>query len=135
MLKYMLDTNIVIYIFKNKPAVVKETFNVHYGQICISTVSLMELVYGAEKSSNPEKNLSIVEGFISRIDVLSYDDTAANHSGQIRAELAKKGTPIGPYDQMIAGHARSQGLVLVTNNIREFDRVPGLRIENWVNQK
>ena len=92
----------------------------------------MELIYGAEKSSNPERNLSEIEGFIARIDVVSYDDIAANHTGQIRAELARHGTPIGPYDQMIAGHARSQGLILVTNNLREFERVPGLRLENWV---
>lgn len=132
MLKYMLDTNIVIYTFKNKPVVVKEAFVRHYGQSCISSVSLMELVYGAEKSSNPERNLTEIEGFISRIDVIPYDDIAANHTGQIRAELAELGTPIGPYDQMIAGHARSQGLILVTNNMREFERVPGLRLENWV---
>ena len=128
----MLDTNIVIYTYKNKPAIVKEAFNSHYGQICISSVSLMELIYGAEKSSNPEQNLSVIEGFTSRMDVLHYDDAAANHTGQIRAELAKQGTPIGPYDQMIAGHARSQGLILVTNNVREFERVSGLRLENWV---
>ena len=133
MLKYMLDSNIVIYTFKNKPVMVKEAFERHYGQACISTVSLMELIYGAEKSSNSERNLSEIEGFIARIDVLSYDDIAANHTGQIRAELATLGTPIGPYDQMIAGHARSQGLILVTNNMREFERVPGLRLENWIN--
>jgi tRNA(fMet)-specific endonuclease VapC len=133
MLKYMLDTNIVIYTNKNKPVVVKEAFTAHYGQICISTVTLMELIYGAEKSSAPEHNLSVIEGFAARVDVLSYDDDAANHTGQIRAELAKQGTPIGPYDQMIAGHARSQGLILVTNNISEFERVSGLRLENWVN--
>lgn len=132
MLKYMLDTNIVIYTFKNKPVVVKEAFERYYGQSCLSTVTLMELIYGAEKSSNPERNLSVIEGFVSRIDAISYDDIAANHTGQIRAELAKNGTPIGPYDQMIAGHARSQGLILVTNNMREFERVPGLRLENWV---
>jgi len=132
MLKYMLDTNIVIYTFKNKPVVVKEAFERYYGQSCLSTVTLMELIYGAEKSSNPERNLSVIEGFVSRIDAISYDDIAANHTGQIRAELAKNGTPIGPYDQMIAGHARSQGLILVTNNMREFERVSGLRLENWV---
>lgn len=92
----------------------------------------MELIYGAEKSATPERNLSVVEGFAARLEVLDYNHEAAAHSGQLRAELAKPGTPIGPYDQMIAGHARSLGLVLVTNNLREFDRVPGLRIEDWV---
>lgn len=133
MLKYMLDTNICIFTLKNKPLVVREAFNRHYGQLCISTVTLMELMYGAEKSAAPERNLAVVEGFAARLDVLSYDDRAAAHSGQLRAELARAGTPIGPYDQMIAGHARSLGLLLVTNNIREFQRVPGLRVEDWLN--
>ncbi|MEE8056622.1 MAG: tRNA(fMet)-specific endonuclease VapC [Pseudomonadales bacterium] len=132
MLKYMLDTNIVIYTIKNRPKATREAFEAHYGQMCISTVTLMELIYGAEKSSNPERNLRDIEGFAARLDVLSYDDEAASHSGQLRAELAKAGKPIGPYDQMIAGHARSRGLVLVTNNGREFERVPGLRLDNWI---
>lgn len=131
MLKYMLDTNIVIYTIKNKPKIVREAFIKHHGQMCITTITLMELVYGAEKSANPERNLREVEGFAARLDVLPYDNSAAIHTGQIRAELAKDGKPIGPYDQMIAGHARSQGLMLVTNNEKEFERVPGLRIENW----
>jgi len=92
----------------------------------------MELVYGAEKSSNPERNLQDVEGLAARLDVLDCNNQAATHTGQIRAELAKAGKPIGPYDQMIAGHARSQGLILVTNNMREFKRVPGIGVENWV---
>jgi len=92
----------------------------------------MELIYGAEKSALPEKNLAVVEGFTARLDVLDYDALAAEHTGQLRAELAKAGTPIGPYDQMSAGHARSRGLIVVTNNVREFQRVPGLRIEDWV---
>ena len=127
----MLDTNIVIYTIKNKPKIVREAFIKHHGQMCITTITLMELVYGAEKSANPERNLREVEGFAARLDVLPYDNSAAIHTGQIRAELAKDGKPIGPYDQMIAGHARSQGLMLVTNNEKEFERVPGLRIENW----
>lgn len=131
MLKYMLDTNIVIYTMKNKPEEVRAAFKKHYGQMCISSVSYMELVYGAEKSANPERNLKELEGFVARMDVLPFDDPAAVHSGQIRAELALKGTPIGPYDQMIAGHARSQGLIVVTNNTKEFDRVTALRVENW----
>jgi len=132
MLKYMLDTNIVIYTMKNKPEVVRAAFKKHYGQMCISSVTYMELVYGAERSANPEKNLKALEGFVARMDLLAFDNSAAVHSGQIRAELALKGTPIGPYDQMIAGHARSQGLIVVTNNTKEFDRVTALRVENWV---
>ncbi|MFW3615509.1 type II toxin-antitoxin system tRNA(fMet)-specific endonuclease VapC [Billgrantia antri] len=133
MLKYMLDTNICIFTIKNRPALVREAFRKHHLQMCISTITLMELIYGAEKSAAPEKNLEVVEGFAARLDVLNYDCEAAAHSGQLRAELAKSGTPIGPYDQMIAGHARSRGLILVTNNQRDFSRVPGLRLEDWVN--
>ncbi|KQZ40869.1 tRNA(fMet)-specific endonuclease VapC [Ensifer sp. ENS07] len=131
MLKYMLDTNICIYTVKNRPQQVREAFNRHHGQLCISSVSLMELIYGAERSAMPERNLSVIEGFAARLEVLNYDQAAASHTGQLRAELARSGTPIGPYDQLIAGHARSQGLILVTNNRREFDRVPGLRVEDW----
>ena len=92
----------------------------------------MELIYGAEKSAAPEKNLAVVEGFVARLEVLPFDDDAAAQTGMIRSESAKAGTPIGPYDQMIAGHARSLGLIVVTNNVREFERVSGLRIEDWV---
>lgn len=133
MLKYMLDTNICIFTIKSRPAQVREAFKRHSGQLCISTVTLMELIYGAEKSSQPERNLADVEGFAARLEVLPYDTQAAMHSGQLRAELAKLGKPIGPYDQMIAGHARAMGLIVVTNNLREFERVPGLRVEDWVN--
>lgn len=131
MIKYMLDTNIVIYTIKNKPEIVRKAFNRHYGQMCISSITYMELVYGAERSAYPERNLQEIEGFAARLDVLPYDERAAAHTGQIRAELAKQGTPIGPYDQMIAGHARSRGLVVVTNNIKEFQRINGLLLENW----
>ena len=131
MLKYMLDTNIVIYTMKNKPASVRAAFKKYDGRMCISSITYMELVYGAERSSNPERNLASLEGFVARMDVLPLADSAAGHAGQIRTELAKLGMPIGPYDQLIAGHARSLGLVLVTNNEKEFSRVSGLRIENW----
>ncbi|MCY0387421.1 tRNA(fMet)-specific endonuclease VapC [Robbsia sp. Bb-Pol-6] len=131
MLKYMLDTNICIFTIKNKPSYVRDRFNRYHGQLCVSAITLMELFYGAEKSAMPEKNLAVVEGFATRLDVLNYDHDAAAHCGQLRAELAKAGKPIGPYDQMIAGHARAEGLILVTNNLREFERVPGLRVEDW----
>lgn len=131
MLKYLLDTNIVIYVMKQRPAEVGERFVRHQGQLAISAVTLMELVYGAEKSAQSERNLRDIEGFSARLEVLPYDNSAAVHTGQIRAELASAGMPIGPYDQMIAGHARSLGLILVSNNAREFERVSGLRLENW----
>jgi tRNA(fMet)-specific endonuclease VapC len=131
MLKFMLDTNICIFTIKNKPAHVREHFIRQHGLMCISTVTLAELFYGVEKSANPARNLAEVEGFAARLEVLDFDGHAAAHTGQIRAELARTGTPIGPYDQMIAGHARSRGLIIVTNNRREFDRVPGLRVEDW----
>ncbi|WP_249978233.1 type II toxin-antitoxin system tRNA(fMet)-specific endonuclease VapC [Vreelandella olivaria] len=132
MLKFMLDTNICIFTIKNRPQKVRETFKQHHGQMCISSMTLMELIYGAEKSDFPERNLATVEGFAARLEILEYGNMAASHTGQLRAEQAKAGKPIGPYDQMIAGHARSQGLILVTNNSREFKRVPGLRVEDWV---
>ncbi|WP_309676004.1 tRNA(fMet)-specific endonuclease VapC [Pseudomonas sp.] len=132
MIKYMLDTNICIFTIKNKPQIVREAFNRHNGQLCISAVTLMELFYGAEKSAAPEKNLAVIEGFVARLEVLPFDNEAAAHTGMIRSELAKAGTPIGPYDHMIAGHARSRGFIVVTNNLREFDRVPGLRVKDWV---
>ncbi len=131
MLKYMLDTNIVIYTIKNKPYKIRKAFESHYEQMCISSVTLMELHFGAEKSANPERNLRDIEGFTARLDVLPYEENAAAHTGQIRAVLSKVEKPIGPYDQMIAGHARSLGLILVTNNVKEFKRVNGLRVENW----
>lgn len=134
MLKFMLDTNIAIYTLKNKPAPVREIFKKNDGQICLSSVSYMELVFGAERSSDPQRNLRSLEGFAARLEVLALDIEAAFHAGQIRADLAARGTPIGPFDQLIAGHARSRGLILVTNNDREFSRVAGLRTENWVSR-
>lgn len=132
MLKYLLDTNICIYTIKNRPDEVRKIFLEREGQMCVSTITQMELVYGAEKSLAISRNLRDVENFLARLEVKDFDAYAAIHAGQIRAELAKVGKPIGPYDQMIAGHARSLGLTLVTNNIGEFSRVPGVRVENWV---
>ena len=133
MIKYLLDTNICIFTIKRKPPEIQEQFHQHQGQMAISTVTLMALIYGAEKSQSPEHNLSEIEGFAARLEVLEYGIEAARHTGQLRAELARIGQPIGPYDQMIAGHARSTGLIVVTNNLREFERVPGLLVVDWVN--
>jgi len=132
MFKYLLDTNILIDAIKNRPASLRERFTRCHGQMAMSSVSLQELVYGAEKSAAPDRNLRDIEGLTARMDVLPFDAAAATHAGRIRAELARAGTPIGPYDQMIAGHARGLGLTLVSNNLREFERVQGLLMENWV---
>lgn len=132
MLKYMLDTNIVIYTIKNRPAQVRKIFKQHENQMCISAVTKGELIYGAERSSRPERNLIDIEGLMARLEVAPFEDHASEHFGQLRAELYRIGQPIGPYDMMIAGHARAMGLILVTNNMKEFERVPGLRVENWV---
>jgi tRNA(fMet)-specific endonuclease VapC len=132
MLKYMLDTNIAIYVIKRRPADMLDTFNRHAGQMCISAVTLAELLHGAEKSERKEHNLAQVDDFSSRLVVMDYHTKAAAHYGDIRADLERKGTPIGVNDLHIAGHARSEGLVLVTNNMREFERVHGLRVENWL---
>ena len=131
MLKYILDTNIIIYIMKNRPKQVKKRFKQHIGQMCIASVTLGELVFGAEHSQQVERNLADIEAMIARLEVLPFDNKAAYHFGQIRAALYRIGKPIGPYDMMIAGQARSAGLILVTNNVKEFERVPGLQIENW----
>jgi tRNA(fMet)-specific endonuclease VapC len=132
MLKYMLDTNIVIYVIKRRPIDVLATFNKHVGQLCISSITLAELLHGVEKSTQLEHNLRQVEDFVSRLEVLDYTPKAAAHYGDIRANLEKQGKTIGVNDLHIAGHARSEGLILVTNNLREFERVEGLRFENWV---
>ena len=98
----------------------------------MSAVTLAEMIYGAEKSARPVENLAVVEQFAARLEILPFAERAAAHYGQLRAELEHHGTPIGGYDMMIGGHARSEGLILVTNNRREFQRIKGLRIENWV---
>lgn len=132
MLKYLLDTNIVIYVLKRRPIEVLAAFNQHAGRLSISCITLAELLHGVEKSAQPARNLAQVEDFVSRLQVLDYTAKAAAHYGDIRAALEKQGTPIGVNDLHIAAHARSEGLVLVTNNVREFKRVEGLRIENWL---
>ena len=132
MLKYMLDTNIVIYVIKQRPLCALKVFNQHAGLMCISSITYAELLHGVEKSTRPGHNLRQVEDFTSRLDILDYGKKAAAHYGDIRADLERKGTTIGINDLHIAGHARSESLVLVTNNLREFERVEGLRLDNWV---
>ena len=132
MLRYMLDTNICIYVIKNRPAGLRERFNSLADQLCMSAITLAEVIYGAEKSARPVENLAIIEQFAARLDVLSFGERAATHYGQLRAELERAGHPVGIHDMMIGGHARSEGLTLVSNNLREFQRMEGLRLENWV---
>lgn len=132
MLKYMLDTNIAIYVIKRRPITALEKFNQHASQMCVSSITVAELIHGAEKSQNSQQAFAVVEEFLSRLSVLDYDYSAAGHYGDIRANLERKGTPIGVNDLHIAGHARSAGLILVSNNLREFERVEGLRLDNWV---
>ena len=131
MLRYMLDTNICIYVIKNRPEGLRERFNRLADQLCISAVTLAEIIYGAEKSARQIENIKIVEQFAARLDVLPFGERAATHYGQIRADLERAGHPIGLHDMMIGGHARSEGLTLVSNNVREFQHIEGLRIDNW----
>ena len=131
MLRYLLDTNICIYVIKQRPLFMLDVFNRHAGTMAISAITLSELLHGVEKSSVPEKNMAVVENFCSRLEVLTYGSKAALHYGQIRSELEQRGTPIGINDLHIAAHARSEGLTLVSNNLREFERVEGLLLLNW----
>jgi tRNA(fMet)-specific endonuclease VapC len=132
MIKYLLDTNIVIYVIKRRPVEVLGVFNENAGRMAISAITLSELFHGAEKSAKVAQNLAVVEEFASLLEVLPYSAKASQHYGAVRAALEKAGLPIGVNDLHIAAHARSEGLTLVTNNLSEFERVPGLLTENWV---
>jgi len=134
MLRYLLDTNIVIYVLKRRPIEVLFAFNAHAARMAISSITVAELFHGAEKSSRVSENLVAIEDFCSRLEILPYGSKAAQHYGAIRAALEKRGQTIGVNDLHIAGHARSEGLILVTNNVSEFARVPALEVENWVTQ-
>ena len=131
MLRYLLDTNIVIYVIKNKPLSALELFNANAGRMAISSITLAELLHGAEKSNAPTRSLAVVEDFASRLEVQPYGAKAAQHYGSIRSNLEKRGLTIGVNDLHIAAHARSEGLTLVTNNLREFERVEALQLVNW----
>jgi tRNA(fMet)-specific endonuclease VapC len=128
----MLDTNICIYLIKHKPEQVFRNLQEHDpAEICISAVTYAELMHGVEKSQAIEKNRLALALLLANIEVLDFDTFAAEAYGKIRADLEKRGTPIGPLDMMIAGHAKSLDYTVVTNNTKEFNRVPGLNIENW----
>ena len=132
MLRYLLDTNLCIRVLRDRPAVVRQRFNLEADGLAISSIVLTELLHGAAKSARPVENRNEVEKFAARLDVLPFDARAADHAADIRANLERRGQTIGAYDLLIAGHARSLGLVVVTGNLAEFERVEGLRCEDWL---
>ncbi|PZP44822.1 MAG: VapC toxin family PIN domain ribonuclease [Azospirillum brasilense] len=132
MLRYLLDTNLCIRVLRDRPQGLRARFNAEAGSLCISTVVLTELLHGAGKSARPTENRREVERFVARLEVLAFDAEAAAHAAEIRTVLEREGRVIGAYDLLIAGHARSRGLVVVTGNLGEFTRVAGLRCEDWL---
>lgn len=132
-MKYLLDTDACSYLMKRRPAkLVKRLTALEPGDVGISSITLSELMYGVEKSLFPERNREALEAFLLPLEVAEYGAEAAAFYGKIRAALSRKGTPIGGNDLLIAAHALALGIPLVTNNVREFRRVPGLKVENWV---
>ena len=131
-MRYLLDTNICIYLIKNRPSAVLERFRQHSPQdVAISTITLFELQYGIEKSQYRERSEAALAKFLLPLNLIDLDRSSALEAAAIRAQLEKKGMPIGPYDLLIAGLARSRDWILVTNNESEFSRIDGLKIENW----
>jgi tRNA(fMet)-specific endonuclease VapC len=128
----MLDTNLCVRVLRDRPQGLRPRLNIEADSLCISSITFAELVYGAEKSAGPAQNSAEVDQLATRLQVLAFDDRAAAHSAEIRANLERRGVPIGAYDLLIAGHGRSQGLIIVTGNLREFSRVEGLRAEDWL---
>ena len=132
MLRYLLDSNLLIEVLRRRPAKLRTRFNREASVLATSSVVVSELFFGALISARPVENREEVERLLSRLDILSFDRGAAEHAADIRAQLQRKGQPIGAYDLLIAGHARSRGLELVTGNLREFSRVPGLKASAWL---
>lgn len=132
-MRFMLDTNICIYIIKKKPPQVLNRFRTfEVSDIGISSITMSELEYGVEKSSNRQQNREALMAFLGPLEIAPYDDLAAHHYGDIRAYLERAGRPVGAMDLLIAAHARSLSIPLVTNNMSEFRRVPKLLVENWL---
>jgi tRNA(fMet)-specific endonuclease VapC len=131
MLRYMLDTNLCIRVLRDRPQTLRARFNDEADGMALSTIVLTELLHGAAKSARPDHNRREVERFAARLEVLSFDADAAGHAADIRAVLERRGQVIGGYDLLIAGHARSRGLIVVTGDLGEFTRVDGLRCEDW----
>jgi tRNA(fMet)-specific endonuclease VapC len=134
MLQYMLDTNICVYVIKNYPPQLRERFNRLAEQLCISSITLAELHHGAEKSARRVEDLQAIAHFSARLEVLAFPPKAAVHFGLIRADAERSGEPVGLFDMLIGAHARAEGLIVVTNNAREFRRLPGVRVENWIDE-
>ncbi|WP_028581313.1 type II toxin-antitoxin system tRNA(fMet)-specific endonuclease VapC [Desulfogranum japonicum] len=133
MIRYMLDTDICSYIIRERPLQVLEHFRqVEMEQLCISVVTYAELVYGVEHSSSKKVNRAVIDDFVRHLTIIPWTKESAEHYGKIRAYLQTKGEVIGSMDMMIAAHARSQNMILVTNNDKHFQRVPKLQVENWV---
>ncbi len=132
MLRYMLDTNLCIRVLRDRPQGLRARFNANAESLSLSDVALYELFYGAERSNDPPRIRREVEHFAGRLAALPFDSEAAAHTAEIRGDLERRGNVIGPYDLMIAGHARSRGLIVVTGNLGEFQRVLGLRCEDWL---
>jgi tRNA(fMet)-specific endonuclease VapC len=131
--KYLLDTNICIYVIKKQPATVIEKIQSEpLEDICISTITLAELEHGVAKSALHERNRLALLEFLTPFRILDFDQAAAQHYGLIRSDLESRGVVIGPLDLLIAAHAQSKGLTLVTNNLREFQRIKDLKMVNWV---
>jgi tRNA(fMet)-specific endonuclease VapC len=130
-LTYLLDTSILITLLRHGPAQLRPRLRSATGQLAVSTVSVAELEHGLARSRAPEKDTQKVESLLSLVEVLPFDRAAAHHAGRISGKLAQVGASIGPQDTLIAGHARSRGLVVVTRNLAEFSRVPGLESEDW----
>jgi tRNA(fMet)-specific endonuclease VapC len=131
MLRYMLDTNFCIRLINRPPQTLAGRLEREADRICVSAIVLGELLFGAEKSAARVRNLENTTDFARRVTILDFDADAAEHFADVRAHLQRAGTPIGPFDTLIAGHARSRALTLVTYNVREFECVPGLRVETW----
>ncbi len=131
-MKYLIDTNICIYMMNKRPAeIIRKFKQFELGEIGISIITVSELQYGVAKSTYRKKNEVRLEEFLAPFEILTYDQTAARVYGDIRFQLEKRGQPIGPLDLLIAAHAISQDLVLITNNDKEFKRIKKLKIENW----
>ena len=132
-MRYLLDTNICIaMIRKNPPKILKRLAVLAVGEVGISSITLAELRYGATKSADEAKNAAALEEFLLPLEIADFDAAAALSYGRVRASLEKAGTPIGPLDTQIGAHALSLGTTLVTNNLREFRRIPGLKVEDWI---
>jgi len=132
-MEYLFDTDICIFLIRKKPVYLLDRLKqLPFGSVGISSITLAELQVGVNKSSDPQRNNTTLLNFLTVIDIVDFDFHAAIEYGNVRFGLEKNGTPIGPLDTLIASHARSLGVILVTNNIREFSRIEGLKVENWI---